>query len=202
MKKNFILLIITLFIALLCFGLAHRLGSNQNTNDKEITHEFKQLTIFPEPATIPKVNLTTTANTDFIPTLEHKWSILFFGYARCPHLCPATLKIMHEINKYTKDIQFVFITIDPENDTVTELKKAIYKVNKNFLGVTGDKKQIKQLSNSLNIFISDADPNTVEHVNHSGTLVIISPELKFSGIITKPEQPIVIAQELNKLISS
>ncbi|HRE32866.1 MAG TPA: SCO family protein, partial [Candidatus Berkiella sp.] len=56
---------------------------------------------------------------------ESRWSFVFFGYSSCPDLCPTTLQAMHQIAQRLRNspmLQFVFITIDPEQDTQARLK--------------------------------------------------------------------------------
>ncbi|TMH11213.1 MAG: SCO family protein, partial [Betaproteobacteria bacterium] len=55
-----------------------------------------------------------------------KWSFLFFGYTHCPDICPTTLATLararENIAKSTagaKDVQFVFISVDPNRDTAS-----------------------------------------------------------------------------------
>ncbi|MCX8006146.1 MAG: SCO family protein, partial [Burkholderiaceae bacterium] len=50
-----------------------------------------------------------------------KLVLVFFGYARCPDICPTTLADMAEVKRRLgKDgdrLQVIFVTVDPERDT-------------------------------------------------------------------------------------
>ena len=53
--------------------------------------------------------------------LEGKWSLVFFGFTYCPDFCPTTLAALdatkQRLGDKAKDLQIVFISVDPERDT-------------------------------------------------------------------------------------
>ena len=54
--------------------------------------------------------------------------LVFFGFTNCPDFCPDTLNnigiILDQIDKKDK-LAPIFITVDPERDTVTKLKNIL-----------------------------------------------------------------------------
>lgn len=57
-----------------------------------------------------------------------------------------------EIAKQTagaEDIQFIFISVDPNRDTISILKQYVGYFHKTFVGVTGDDTQIGNLAGQL-----------------------------------------------------
>ena len=70
----------------------------------------------------------------------NKPSIFFFGFLNCPDICPNTLaeisniilKLGHKSNK----INFYFVTVDPERDTISNMKEYLTNFNANIIGVT------------------------------------------------------------------
>ena len=67
-------------------------------------------------------NGTTKTNKDFLG----KWSLIYFGFTHCPDVCPdemEKLSVIYDMIKNSKesfvgDIVPLFITVDPERDTV------------------------------------------------------------------------------------
>ncbi len=52
--------------------------------------------------------------------------LLFFGYAHCPDVCPVTLSNWARVEEALAaetDVEFVFVTVDPERDTVERLRE-------------------------------------------------------------------------------
>jgi protein SCO1/2 len=68
--------------------------------------------------------------------------LLFFGYTKCPDVCPTTLskltKAMHDAGGDAEDIQVLLITVDPANDTPGVLKKYTGHFGPAVVGLTGD----------------------------------------------------------------
>jgi protein SCO1/2 len=95
-----------------------------------------------------------------------------FFFTRCPSICiemNKNMKILDEIYGDREDFGIASFTIDPEHDSPTTLKKyseLIEVKSKNWHFLTGDKKDIYELSNKgFNIFssINEAVDGGFEH---------------------------------------
>ena len=96
-------------------------------------------------------------NEDF----KGKVYVAEFFFTKCPSICiemNQNMKILDELYGNREDFGIASFTIDPENDTPTTLKKyseLIDVKSKNWHFLTGDKKDIYELSNNgFNIFSS------------------------------------------------
>ncbi len=85
---------------------------------------------------------------------EHRGKIilLFFGYTLCPDICPATVtKLTNTIKTLGtegKNIQIVFVSVDPERDTPKRLKAYLNNFDANIIGLTGTQKDIARVARS------------------------------------------------------
>ncbi len=83
---------------------------------------------------------------------EHRGNILllFFGYTLCPDVCPTTLlKLSNTIKTLGtegKNIEIVFVSVDPERDTSKQLKKYLNNFEGNIIGLTGTQKDIAKVA--------------------------------------------------------
>lgn len=72
--------------------------------------------------------------------------LIFFGYAQCESICPVGLKTMVEavdlLGESGEQVQPLLITVDPENDTVEALAKAMPKVHPRLVGLTGSEAEL------------------------------------------------------------
>ena len=107
-------------------------------------------------------------NEDF----KGKVYVAEFFFTRCPSICiemNKNMKILDDIYGEREDFGIASFTIDPKNDTPTTLKKYAELINvksKNWHFLTGDKKDIYELSNKgFNIFssINEAVDGGFEH---------------------------------------
>lgn len=77
---------------------------------------------------------------------------LFFGFTHCPHICPTTLANFSAMFKglppaLAEQARVVFISVDPERDTLAALKKHIANFrHKNILGATDTDENMKILT--------------------------------------------------------
>jgi len=154
------------------------------------------MTMFPEPKPLTAFALTDHENRVFdLSRLKGKWSFLFFGYTHCPDVCPTTLATLaraHEnMAKSTvgsKDLQFVFISVDPDRDTVGKLKEYVTYFDTTFLGVSGDKVQLSNLAAQLGAAFQVATAPGVEDypVYHSAAVFLVDPQVRLHAVFAAP----------------
>lgn len=76
-----------------------------------------------------------------------KLVLLFFGYTHCPDVCPVTLaeftRIKADLGDQAKDVRFVFITVDPERDTVDALRAYMANFDPQFISLTSEREALE-----------------------------------------------------------
>lgn len=91
-----------------------------------------------------------------IADFKGKVVALFFGYTHCPDVCPTTMAEMNRAMKLlgsmAKDVQVVFVTLDPERDTVDVLNRYVPYFNPGFIGLRGDAGTTKKLAQDFKVF--------------------------------------------------
>lgn len=149
--------------------------------------------------TLPKLNAVVSfegkthndqpfSEKDFIG----KWNIVFFGFTTCPDICPTTMMDMNAVEqgideKWKPDTQFVFISVDPERDTVPVLANYVPAFNKKFIGIHLDMNQTKNLTKSLGVAFMktkshDGNPDNYM-VDHTARWFIVDPLGRRYGLI-------------------
>jgi protein SCO1/2 len=105
--------------------------------------------------------------------------VLFFGFVHCPDACPAELLkfslAMKRMGAASKQVQVVFVTLDPDRDTPVVLKKYVRAFDPRFIALTGTHAQIDQAATSFFVQyakVSIGDDYTVDH--STGTFVLDS----------------------------
>jgi protein SCO1 len=104
-------------------------------------------------------NLVT--NTNF----EGKWILLYFGFARCPDICPSEMmkvgRVMDTLKKDHPNIANntvpVFVSIDPARDSLKALKEYAKDFHPDYIFLTGTPQQVKQMAKSYRVYYSKAD---------------------------------------------
>ena len=92
--------------------------------------------------------------------------IVFFGFTRCPDVCPTTLAEMNEVMKLlgddAKKVQVLFITVDPERDTPEVLSQYVPAFNPSFLGLYGSLEQTAKVAKEFKVFYQKVAGKTPE----------------------------------------
>lgn len=162
------------------------------------------ITLFPDPKPLTAFVLTDHKNRVFdLASLKGKWSFLFFGFTHCPDVCPTTLaelaRARDNIAKNTlgaEDIQFVFISVDPNRDTASKLRQYVDYFDTTFLGVTGDNAQIGNLAGQLGAAYQVAITPGMENypVYHTTAVFLLDPRARYHAVFTPPHD----AQAISK----
>ena len=84
-----------------------------------------------------------------------KVAVVFFGYTHCPDVCPTTLadlaRAMKQLGPEARDVQVIFITLDPARDTAAKLKQFVPYFNPTFLGLRGDAQATAEAAKSFGV---------------------------------------------------
>ena len=156
-------------------GLIFALFSNK-------PHVFRGSVIEP-PVPAPDFKLTDNHGNDFILS-DHKgkFMLMFFGYTYCPDVCPAALFEMKSIKKGLKEnsnnVEFVFITVDPERDSFEQLGRYLNSYDAEFWGLTSDLNTLSQVWKDYGVYrqVQESGNATGYLVDHSARLYLINPQ--------------------------
>ena len=137
-------------------------------------------------------------------TLKNKPSLLFFGFTNCPEICPTTLANLSEITKEVTSsvdaINIIFVTLDPKRDNKEHLKDYVQYFDKNIIGITGDKKEIKKFAENWGVFYETVKTSNNNYtLNHTATVFMIDELGNFRGTISWGENEASIIQKINNL---
>jgi len=154
------------------------------------------MTLFPDPKPLTAFALTDHKNRVFdLAGLKGKWSFLFFGFTHCPDICPTTLAILARARDNiakskvgAEDVQFVFISVDPNRDTAGKLGQYVAYFDTTFLGVTGNDAQIGNLARQLGAPYQVEFKLGMENypVYHTTTVFLVDPRARYHAMFTPP----------------
>jgi len=182
---------IGLFIIIILFGvfslpkIYERVVNSDITDSNRLnTNErLAYLTISDEKRKAPDFLLTNQdsiliSNDDMVG----KVYVLEFFFTRCPDICiemNQNMKLLDEEFGDSKDFGIISITIDPNNDTPSILKKyseALDVKSQNWHFLTGEKDYIYDLANiGFNIF-ANQNSNFVGGFEHQGYFALIDKD--------------------------
>ena len=105
---------------------------------------------------------------------------LGFGYTSCPDVCPTTLadlaKARKKLGADAKDLQVIYVTVDPERDSAAQLRAYLTAFDPTFVGATGAPAELAAVRKAYGIQTSRKDipgqPPTY-FVHHSSYVYLV-----------------------------
>ena len=148
----------SLVAALLTAGLLTGCGSDAPSG---------RLTASPvePPFEVADVPLTSTEGGELsLADPGARLSIVFFGYTRCPDVCPLVMSsIATALTRLDpsdrEQVRLVFVTTDPSRDDEDRLRSYLdgYDKAESTVGLTGDLDDITALGESVGVFVADGE---------------------------------------------
>lgn len=143
MKTNKFVLLFSLLVALLAAGCAGK-------------YEYHGM-IFDEPKPAAEIEGVNYDGTTFrLSDLQGQLTLVFFGYTHCPDVCPFTLVELadayKQLGEETKDVNVVFVTVDPDRDTPEQLSQYVPTFNPDFYGVYVTGEALETVKSAYGVF--------------------------------------------------
>jgi len=208
MKKLLPIVILTLILG---FGLWYVLQQRPTLPATTPLPTLESATVLTPSQTISLFSLIDTQEKIFNNgSLQGHWTLLFFGYATCPAICPTTLSLIsaawEKLPKTLLDdhtLQFAFVSLDPETDTPLVLRTFLDRFNPTFLGLTGDEAVIEAFSKNCGIYYWEDTIKTsaIKQIDHSATLLLFNPKGQLQALFTPPYKDDALAKDLQTLVT-
>lgn len=132
-----------------------------------------------------------------------KASLVFFGFTHCPDICPTALSELNTVYESIpfqarKDVQIIFVTLDPKRDTKDHLKDYMHAFNRDFIALRGTENETQQIASNFAVYYTFEEPN--EHgdynVNHTGFIYLMNHEGNYVKHFKHNENGRLILQNL------
>lgn len=115
-----------------------------------------------------------------------KYMLVYFGYTFCPDVCPSELQVISAaIDRLGKDadkITPVFITIDPERDTVEVMAQYVANFSPRLVGLTGSPEDIAKVAKAYRVYYArakDSGEASEYLMDHTSIIYLMGPNGEF-----------------------
>jgi protein SCO1 len=120
----------------------------------------------------------------FLDQLKGQVVLLYFGYTRCPDICPTSLSIIAQaLNELSqeelKSVQGVFVSVDPKRDSYQALDEYVRYFHPNLMAVTGSEEEVAQVARQYGAqykAVPLEGSGLGYAVDHSAVIYLITPE--------------------------
>ena len=134
-------------------------------------------------------------------------SLVFFGFTYCPDVCPTTLAETtawrSELGLTAEDLRIIFVSVDPERDTLEMVKNYVEGFDPTIIGLVGSSlEQTENAKKAFGVFSEKVgepgDPNYL--VNHTALTFLIDEDGAFQGTVSYEEDQATALAKVKRLV--
>jgi protein SCO1/2 len=127
--------------------------------------------------------------------LRGSWHFLYFGYTRCPDVCPPTLARLGRLADRlpAEDAGYLFISVDPARDDPAQLAEYTDYFHERLRGYTGTRAGIDRLVAAAGAY-SRLGEGADYTVDHSAGVFLVGPEARVRAVLPPPHGPAEMAE--------
>ncbi|KAL8534063.1 hypothetical protein ACS0TY_010182 [Phlomoides rotata] len=128
-----------------------------------------------------------------------KWNLIYFGFTHCPDICPDELqKLASAIDKIKSksgiEVVPIFISVDPERDTVEQVREYVKEFHPKLIGITGSPDEIKKAARAYRVYYMKTEEEGSDYlVDHSIVMYLMDPNMEFVKFFGKNVDDISLA---------
>ena len=208
-RKNFISEKVTFFVTRMLFCiliLYSGLSDLHNAAAKETDVEIKG----GETVAVPVESFTLDSPEGALSLKDLRGNVvlIFFGFTSCPDVCPISLSTISHAFSYLTDDELersrsLFISLDPERDTMERLKKYTGYFHPNIIGVTGTMKQLGTVAEiyGVNFEKKDSPDSALGYViYHSSKIFVINQQGQLQKTFPHNIDAQLLVQQIKSLL--
>jgi protein SCO1/2 len=134
---------------------------------------------------VPAWNFSLSATDGTIFELEEQRSdivLLFFGYTHCPDVCPTTLydlsRVLERLEDHAERVQVVFVTVDPNRDSLAHLRDYVTTFNAEFIALGGSFDALHPVWDAFGVYREEKEVGSAGGylVDHTARVYLIDPD--------------------------
>ena len=137
--------------------------------------------------------------------LKGKVTLLFFGFTHCPDVCPTTLAVMSnvldELGPLAKEVQPVFISVDPGRDTPEVLKTFGSIFDPRIVMLTGSADEVAAVVAAYHVHAKRVHLSGGDYVmDHTASVFLLDRDGRFRSTFDFGEDEAVIMDKVRLVL--
>jgi protein SCO1/2 len=134
-------------------------------------------------------------------------SLVFFGYTFCPDVCPTTMAETtawrQQLGLTPEQLRIVFVTLDPDRDTVETVKTYVEGYDPSIIGLVGDAAQTQAVQAAFGVFSEKTgerdDPFYL--INHTALTFLVRADGAVESTVLYEEAQETALPKVERLVS-
>jgi protein SCO1/2 len=113
---------------------------------------------------------------------------IFFGFTRCPEICPTTLwemtQALQALGPDADRLKVLFVTVDPERDRPEMLQQYLQSFDSRIIGLTGSEADITAVAKAYRVYWRKVPTSDGDYtMDHSAMIYLMDAEGRFTDTI-------------------
>jgi protein SCO1/2 len=136
-----------------------------------------------------------------------RYTLVFFGFTHCPDVCPSALQVvaaaLDTLGPRGQAITPVFVSVDPERDSPSQLATYLKSFHPRLVGLTGTAAEIEAVTKAYRVYVKKvSDPKSSAGVSfdHSAIIYLMGPDGAYLAHFTHATPAAAMAERLSKLL--
>ena len=134
-------------------------------------------------------------------------TLIYFGYTFCPDVCPLdnmrNAQAVEILDDQNIEVTPVFISIDPERDTVDVVREFTDNFHDRMIGLTGTAEQVRAASQAYRTYYAREETDDEYYlVDHTTLSYLVLPEHGFMEFYRRDVTPDQMAQRLSCFVEA
>jgi len=137
-----------------------------------------------------------------------KVTVVFFGFTRCPDVCPTTLAelklVKEKLGKDGERLQVLFVTVDPERDSPELLAKYVPAFDPSFLGLYGDADATARTAKEFKVFYQKVPGSSPDNysVDHTAASYVYDPQGRLRLLVKHGQGADALVHDIKLLLEA
>lgn len=133
--------------------------------------------------------------------LKGKATLVFFGFTRCPDVCPTALyeitQALAAMGPEAAKAQALFVTVDPERDTPEAMKAYLSAFAPQIRGLTGSLEAVQAMTKEYRAYAKKAPTKTGDYtMDHTSIVYLMDRNGAFVAPLNLKRTPEEVAAEI------
>lgn len=156
----------------------------------------------------PDFSLPSTAGSTFhLAEQRGKAVMIFFGFTHCPDICPTTLNDFKQVKKQLGDkaeqVEFVFITVDPERDSLEVISEYVSIFDPAFIGLSASEDTLAPVWDKYGVYQEKREVDSAAGylVDHTARIYVVDPLGNLRLTFPQGMAPEAMADDISHMLS-
>lgn len=164
-------------------------------------------TVYPDSPPAPDFALVDHRGEPVtLSDFEGRAVLLYFGFTRCPDVCPLTLtrlaRVVREKDYSPEQVRVLLVSVDPTYDTPERLAEYLAPHGPSFIGLTGSTEDIDEMLTAYGAYAEARDSHDGSAtIAHTGIVFGIDAAGRLRALLHPEETIEILGEDVENLVA-